>query len=272
MDEFMEAVETEGTTPTPTAESATDEAVADTQPEQQPETDGAGTTPPPATDDAATAQPTEEASPVTIPVRFNHEDRELTVEEATTYAQKGMAYDQMTPTIDKIRMLAAGCGKSMEEMVDALVEASDNNLRARLLEEAGGNQSVADRLYELEKGKRDAAYTSHRQAQERAEQESRARLDERLAEEFGELKAEFSELTDFKKVPREVVSEAIKKNIPLYHAYLHYEHKNAKAAAQNARQQAQAAAATTGSRADSAPPDGEDPLIAAMMEGVRAAL
>lgn len=277
MEENMEVMTPEGTTPTePVTESTTDTAVqgapaVDTQPEQQPVEGGEGTTPPPATDETP-AQPTEEVTPVTIPVRFNHEDRELTVEEATTFAQKGMAYDQITPTLEKIRMLAAGCGKSMEEMVDALVEASDNNLRAQLLQEAGGNQNVADRLYELEKGKRQAAYANRRQAEAQAETDARHQLDERLAEEFGELQAEFPELTDFKAVPKEVVSEAIKKKITLYDAYLRYERKNAKAAAQNASQQAAAAAASTGSRADNAPASVEDPLIEAMLRGVQAAL
>ena len=278
MDEFMEAVETEGTTPTPTAESAAetdvqDETAVDTQPMQQSDAEDADTTPPSADDDAA-AQPTEEpaTAPITIPVRFNHEERELTVEEATAFAQKGMAYDRITPTLDKIRRLAAGCGKSMDEMVDALVEASDNNLRQQLLMEAGGNQSVADRLYELEKSKRENAYTTRQQAEAQAELDARNSMDERLAAEFLELQAEFPELSDFKAVPREVVSEAIKKNISLYDSYLRYERKNTKNAAQNARQQTETAAVTMGSRADRAPAVAEDPLIAAMMEGVRAAL
>ena len=278
MDEFMEAVETEGTTPTPTAESAAEtdvqaETAADTQPMQQPETDGEGTTPPTATEEA-TAQPTEEpaAVPVTIPVRFNHEERELTMDEATTYAQKGMAYDRITPTLDKIRRLAAGCGKSVDEMVDALVEASDNNLRQQLLVEAGGNQSVADKLYELEKSKRENAYTTRQQAEAQAELDARNSMDERLAAEFLELQAEFPELTDFRAVPKEVVSEAVRRKISLYDSYLRYERKNAKNAAQNARKQAETAAVAMGSRADRAPATAEDPLIAAMMEGVRAAL
>lgn len=41
-----------------------------------------------------------------IRVRFNHQDRELTQEEAVTYAQKGMKYDNIAPMLDNLSYLA----------------------------------------------------------------------------------------------------------------------------------------------------------------------
>ncbi len=54
-----------------------------------------------------------------IPVRYNHESRELTLEEAQALAQKGLKFDELSPTLDKIRYLAAANQKSVQEMVDA---------------------------------------------------------------------------------------------------------------------------------------------------------
>ena len=75
------------------------------------------------------AESTEDVQqPITIPIQYNHESRELTLEEAQTLAQKGLKFDEVSPTLEKIRFLATANGKSMQEMVDALVESQDKQL------------------------------------------------------------------------------------------------------------------------------------------------
>lgn len=272
MNENMEVVSTEVATPEETAESTVPET-AETQPEGSSVEPTADAIPQDTADGNEPAQPSEEAEqpPITISVRFNHEDRELTREQAIDYAEQGMAYEKLRPTIDKIRMLAAGCNKSMDEMVDMLVNANDQMLRSRFLEETGGNERAADILLEDAIKKRQSAFDAQKQEEVKAEEASRQQVNDRLAAEFIELQKEFPDYGKFSDLPKAVVQMAFDKKITLYDALLRYERAEQKKVEQNRQQQAAASAATTGSRA-SASDDGVDPLIAAMMAGVNAAL
>lgn len=276
MEEIMEAVGTEGTTPTAAAEGTeTVEETVETTVETAETETGEGTTPT-GEEDTGTAQEAEETAgagePFTIPVQFNHESRDLTVEEAQLYAQKGMKFDELTPTLDKLRMLASETGKSVPEMVEALVTARENALKERLLQEAGGNESVAERLMELEMQKRKAAFETVKANEATAEKNARQETVERLAAEFAELKAEHPEYGEFKDVPKAVVNDAIRNKIPLKYAHAHYFAQQHKKIEQNKASQARAAAASVGSQA-SVPAAGEtDPAIAALMRGLGSVL
>ncbi len=116
----------------------------------------------PAADTEQDVQPGD-GQPIVIPVRYNHESRELTLEEAQALAQKGLKFDELSPTLDKIRYLAAANQKSVQEMVDALVDGQDKQLYQSILEECGGNEALAKRLYEAEKDKWGARYANARE-------------------------------------------------------------------------------------------------------------
>ena len=93
------------------------------------------------------AESTEDVQqPITIPIQFNHESRELSLEEAQSLAQKGLKFEELSPTLEKIRFLAAANGKSMQEMVDALAESQDKQLYQSILAECDGNEALANRL------------------------------------------------------------------------------------------------------------------------------
>ena len=143
----------------------------------------------------------------------------------------------------------------------------------RLLREANGNRSVADRLMELEKSKRQtAAANAEREKTTAAERAKQAQTD-RLAAEYLELKAEFPELADFKDIPKAVVETAVKSKMHLLDAYLRYRHTEGKKIAKNEQTHAAAAATAIGSMSANAPePDSVDPFIQAMLAGVNAAL
>lgn len=220
----------------------------------------------------ADGRPGEKTAAITIPVRYNHQSRQLSAAEATALAQKGLKYDELSPMLDKIRLLAAGCGKSVTEMVDGLVAAGDQALYRRLLEEAGGNEQVAGRLMELEKTKRQTALAEAAKTQQEREADDRQALADRLATEFMELQSDFPEVQEFSAVPKSVVQTAIDKNISLYDAYLRYERAEGKKAAQAAQQQAVAAAASVGSRSDAPPQEAPDPVLRAMEQGFRSVL
>lgn len=68
--------------------------------------------------------------------------------------RKRAKIDEVSPTLEKIRFLATANGKSMQEMVDALVESQDKQLYSSILAECDGNEALANRLFDAEKLKR----------------------------------------------------------------------------------------------------------------------
>lgn len=65
----------------------------------------------------------QELSP-SVSVKFNKQQYRLSLEDAATYAQKGMKYDTVLPLLDKLGDLARQQGHSLPELVDALCEQS----------------------------------------------------------------------------------------------------------------------------------------------------
>ncbi len=55
-----------------------------------------------------------------LPVKFNKQDYQLNLEEATAYAQKGMKFDTVEPMLDKLKTLAQQHGLGVRELVDVL--------------------------------------------------------------------------------------------------------------------------------------------------------
>lgn len=220
----------------------------------------------PAADTEQDVQPGD-GQPIVIPVRYNHESRELTLDEAQALAQKGLKFDELSPTLDKIRYLAAANQKSVQEMVDALVEGQDKQLYNAILEECGGNEALAKRLYEAEKDKWNTRYANSREEEARAPEKDKEDLTSRLAGEFLELKAEFPDVAEFKQVPQPVVDMAVNKGITLTDAYLRYQHSESKKALAAKAAQEAAAKASPGPQAAGA---GEttNPTIDAMLAGV----
>lgn len=244
-----------------TADAETTSEAADTQSTEPATEGGEGTTPPP--------EAAEEATPITVPVRYRHESRALTLDEASAWSQKGMCYE---PIYEDLRHLAVTMGKSVPEFVETLKAANEHSLYERLLEEAGGNEDVAKRLLELEKQKFNAAYDASKNADLDAEKSETTALQERLAADFEELRAEYPEVTEFKQLPQAVVKLAIDRKIPLMDAYarhLRAENRRISAAAQSA---ATAATASTGSQANTSGEPIADAAEAAFLRGLGAAM
>ena len=251
----------------PAAETAPQEETAGAATAAAEPTDEAGQTP-----DTTPAAETEEAvpaggTPLTIPIQYNHESRELTLDEARDLAQKGLKFDELTPTLEKMRFLAAANGKSLPDLVDALVESQDKQLYQSLLDECDGNEAIARRLYEAEKAERQSRYETARQAETAAQQKEREALTERLAAEFLELQKEFPDVQAFGELPPPVVETAVRKGIPLMDAYLRHQHREqrkitAARSAQAAAQKASAGAQSAGME------EAANPAIDAMMAGI----
>lgn len=263
-----------GTEQLPMSATENENDVADTatEPAAGTDTDAGEATDTPAEEETSTAAQLPmsaqedvetDAQPLTIPVTYNHEEMNLTVEEAAPLIRRGMMYHE------KLHRLASDCGKDVETFITDLYKASEDATYNRLLEEADGNESIAKRLLELEKQKQNAAYKKAQDDEKAAEQAAKDSLNDRLASDFIELQAEFPEYGKFSDLPKAVVKMAVDKNISLYDALLRHERAESKKIDTAKQQQAQAAAASVGSQAAQPPEGNTDPSFTDFLAGMR---
>ena len=249
----MPAPEDENNVATADEETATGTATEDAKTTDTPAEEEASTAAQVATPAQEDAEP--EAQPFALSVRYKGEDVNLTAEEAKEQVERGMMYHE------KLHRLASDCGKDVKTFINDLYKASENATYTRLLNEAGGNESVAKRLLELEQQKQNAAYKKAQEDEKAAKIAEKNTLNERLASDFIELKAEYPDYVSFADVPKSVVKLAIDKNISLYDAHLRYERAEGKKIETAKQQQAQAAAASVGSQAAQPPEKSPNPML-----------
>ncbi len=264
MSENMEAMQTEAAMP----EADTAEG-AGTQPAETPAEDTTAQQPAAATPPETDVAESEAQSPAPweFSVPYNHQDVPLTREQTTEYAQMGMRYEALKPTMDTLRLMAAARGQSVPDFVNAWSEAERMAIREDKLRITNGDEAAADTLVQAEMEARRKACADSEQREQAAQEAARQSLQDRLATEFALLQQEFPEIAAFAAVPQEVVDEAVRDNRHLYDAYLRYVRREDKKIQQNTAAQAAAAAASAGSQADQ-PPVGVNPAIAAAMRAV----
>ena len=93
-------------------------------------------------------------------------------------------------------------------------------------------------------------------------------VEARLAEEFGQLRAECPAVTEFSALPESVIRASVDDGIPLLYAYLRYEHRErtrVQAAAETARRTGESSAGAQHTALENGP----DPAVEAMLAGVR---
>lgn len=213
----------------------------------------------------------EEAPPFQLGVQFHDEHRTLTEEEAVGYAEKGLLYDELTPMLDKLRLMATGCNKSLPEMVDELMESRDTARLQQLMAETGGNEDIAKRLLKAEQDERQRTFERQKAETATAEKSHREQLTQRLAAEYVEAAKEFPELKEFGDIPESVVSAAIRSGIHLMDAYGRWRRAEDRKIGAAKETAAKAAASSTGSQKDIPPQNDPDPVLAALADGLRAA-
>lgn len=103
-----------------------------------------------ATEPTIADEPPASPVPPTIKVRFNHEDRELSYDEAAIYAQKGMNYDKLEQRVkeyDALRDKMSRLAKNLEyETPEEMIDAAENNFRERQIRklvEDGNTEAMA---------------------------------------------------------------------------------------------------------------------------------
>jgi hypothetical protein len=188
---------------------------------------------------------TEEVAPF-LEVQYNHEKRNLTRDEAITLAQKGIHFQSAYDTIERVAALK---GQSVNEFLSGLESAQDEAYRRSLEEKFGEDEDTIDKMMELYNINKQKTLDNAKENQRAAAEQEEQTINERLANEFVEMKnGDFPELTEFKDLPEEVKRAAFE-GLSLSHAYLkHMHNENKKIAAEKASQEA-AAKKSTGSMA-----------------------
>ena len=164
-----------------------------------------------------------------IEVKFNKQLRRLSESEARDFAEKGMKYDSLIPVLNRLKELSPDSSMSLAQLVDHLFKEREERASMEQNEQNEGRQN-------------------------------------RLTAQFIELKSKFPEV-NIREIPKSVIEQSLKGEIPLYYAYLGYLHGEKVKAERSSVAQEKASAAATGGLKDS-PDRLSSPEIAAMLKGI----
>lgn len=171
-----------------------------------------------------TAETTEETpEEQRIRIKYNHEERELTLEEATQLAQKGMNYDKLqqkfnevqnNPGLAYLNKLAERSGTSIENLVsyweEQETQAELNQLIKNNIPEEYAREMIENKKFR----------------EQMEQKEKQAQLESRQHQEFDDF---FKTFTDVK--PEDIPTEVWQKNeegVPLKYAYMEHEYNKLK--------------------------------------------
>ena len=208
--------------------------------------------------DGEAGQAAQQTAAFSLPVKFHHEHRNLTAEEATRYAQMGMAAEEREPLLDKLRLVAAGRNQTLAQFINDWEAADLQAYREQVLEKVGGDETLADRLVAAEMENRRKIVGVKAEEAKAADAAKEQDLAAKLAADYEEVKAEWPELSEFAKIPEEVVNDAVRNKRSLYDSYLRYERKQQKAVEKQQREAAAAAKSATGAQSAPPPAQGEE--------------
>ncbi len=135
----------------------------------------------------------------TISVKFNKEKKEISLEEAVLLAQKGLKFDAVAPTLERLKTLAEREAKSVSEYIAALEKEATLKKVQSLVDSCADKDTLLEAIanYSAEKKPNTAG--------------------------FDELKAAYPQFDDISKVPEEVVENAYLYGRNLFDQYLRYE-------------------------------------------------
>ena len=199
-----------------------------------------------------------------ITIRYNHQDRQLTKTEAVTLAQKGLKMDSMADMLNDISYLAAIQDKTPAELIKGYIEAGENIKRQELIDRYGGDDEAIEVLMEKFRTENQQKFSAVKETIKQKEEAAQQDLNQRIADEFQNMKADFSELTDYTSLPTEVKRAAVN-GMPLKYAYLEYKYAQEKLAAAAKSQAEQAAKKSTGSMATA---EGANSTVDALLRGL----
>ena len=174
-----------------------------------------------------------------LTVVFNRQPRHLSSQEAVSYAQQGLKWEQFAPQYRKLRFLGEALGGNVTDMVDSLLAAWEQGEWEKLLAENPDNSAEAARLFAAAKQEREALWGENPKAPSE---------EERLAGEYAALLREIPDAPAFSDLPPSVMAIAEKEQIGLLDAFLRHRFREERRCAQAAADAARAAEAATGSQ------------------------
>ena len=160
--------------------------------------------------------------PIKIPIKFNKETRNLSLEEATTLAQKGLKFESIEKEYNLLKQLALRENKSIPLYIAELDRRYNEEKKQSLTEKCGGNEEIAEHILSLENEKK-------------------------AGDGFDELTSAFPEIKSKKNLPREVLDNAELKGTLLLDEYLRYLLSQKRNAQTVARKQREGEKSSTGS-------------------------
>ncbi len=87
---------------------------------------------------------------IVIPVKFNKEIKELSLEEATLLAQKGMKLDLIADELELLKNLSEQEGKSVSQFLKQLQLQKNTQLREKLMEKCSGDEELVEKIISLD--------------------------------------------------------------------------------------------------------------------------
>lgn len=197
----------EATTPTEEATVQDAEVETESTPTEEAESPAEGT-------ETTVEGETTATVPESFKIRYKHEDVNLTVDEARRLAQVGKHYeDNVKQTLDSLDYVATLQGKSVKDLVDALVNGVDAAYREELEAELGEDNPLLEEMLELRRSKNDKAYheakSNREKAEQQAEEEAQKSASTKLAEQFEAVREIFPEYDTVEKVPDTVIKRAL---------------------------------------------------------------
>ena len=160
--------------------------------------------------------------PIKIPIKFNKETRDLSLEEATTLAQKGLKFESIEKEYNLLKQLALRENKSIPLYIAELDRRYNEEKKQSLTEKCGGNEELAEHILSLENEKK-------------------------AGDGFDELTSAFPEIKSKENLPREVLDNAELKGTLLLDEYLRYLLSQKRNAQTVARKQREGEKSSTGS-------------------------
>ncbi len=204
---------------------------------KQEKTDGAD-----ATNEGADGNPAEQEGDnkdFVLPIKFNKETLNLSREEATTYAQMGKKYEQISDEYSFLHKHSADLkelidhagrsGKSLSEFVAGVKEAEINVIRQQCKETAGGNEEYEQLLFDKALKDRDLKLQEYNDSIASKEKEEQESFEKSLADAVISINKINPDITDVTQISESVIKTAQKDGISIREAYLLNEYAERKA-------------------------------------------
>lgn len=206
---FEETPETE-VTETPVVEEATEENTTSAEEVTQQETPAEETQQTEETE----AQPTTAEQKLTL--RFNHETKEVSVEEAIALAQKGMLYDSVSDNLDWLKKLAKANGyENIGDYRKAVDDAMTSTKAKEVASERNIPEDVARELVE-------SKAAVERFEAEKTDRDNQTATNRRLVAEIEDFRKVYPDV-DVGRLPKEVLNlKADNPDVPLRFLYSTY--------------------------------------------------